>query len=75
MAGQSDTSKWTNLPSSLSREFPGLNPNGKEQSFERREKNGKVPYRELSDEQKKKRDARWLMDDEQEGGSGGCVVL
>jgi hypothetical protein len=75
MAGQSDTSKWTNLPSSLSREFPGLNPNKKEQSFERRENKGKVPYRDLSDENKRERDAKGLMDDEQEGGSGGCVVL
>jgi hypothetical protein len=75
MADQSDTSQWNNIPSGPWREFPGLNPNGKEQRYGRREKKGKVPYRDLSDEQKKERDARWLMDDEQEGGSGECVVL
>jgi hypothetical protein len=75
MADQSDTSKWANLPSGSSREFPGLNPNKKEQKYGRREKNGKVPYRDLSDENKRERDGRRLIDDEEEGGGGGCVVL
>jgi hypothetical protein len=30
-----------------------------------------VPYRDLSDENKRKRDGRRLMDDEEEGGDGG----
>jgi hypothetical protein len=75
MADQSDTSKWTSLPSGPSREFPGLNPNKKEQRYRRRKVKGRSPYRDLSDEQKKERDDRRLMDDEKEGRDGGCVVL
>jgi hypothetical protein len=75
MVDQSDTSKWANLPSGSSRKFPGLNPNKKEQRYRRRKVKGRTPYRDLSDEQKKERDGRRLMDDEEEGGDGGCGVL